>query len=422
MAVKISKLFSEGTESVDDFKKLIEKNLKVPTTKLLEIILGGAVSLRASDLHFEPQEKVVRLRIRIDGLLHDILDMDLSLYKGIVSRVKFLSKAKLNVTDRPQSGRFTIETEEREIEARTSVLPSEEGESIVLRILDPEKLVKMEDLGLRDDLLSVFDKEIKKPNGMVIITGPTGSGKTTTLYAFLKKIQKPGIKIITIEDPIEYHLEDITQTQTNPSKGYTFASGLKSIMRQDPDVILVGEIRDGETAKIAIQAALTGHLVFSTLHTNDAAGTIARMISLGANPMNLGPAINVIVAQRLVRKICEKCGVMEKPTLEELEKIKKILSPLLKTIHLPVLDSSLRIPKAKGCKYCNNTGYQGRVGIFESFLMDDEAEKFILTNPSIAALREKSVERGMVTMGQDGMIKVLKKMTTIEEVERVSEI
>jgi type II secretory ATPase GspE/PulE/Tfp pilus assembly ATPase PilB-like protein len=419
--VKISKSFLEGAENMSDFKSLIEKSLKGPTTELLEVILGGAVSLRASDLHFEPQEESVRIRVRIDGMLHDVMDIGKDLYKNIVSRIKLLSKAKLNVVDRPQAGRFTIEKEKSEIEIRTSLLPSEEGESVVLRILDPEKLVEMEDLGLREDLLSFFEKEIKKPNGMVIITGPTGSGKTTTLYAFLKKIQRPGIKIITIEDPIEYHLEDITQTQTNPSKGYDFASGLKSIMRQDPDVILVGEIRDGETAKIAVQAALTGHLVFSTLHTNDAAGTIARMASLGAETTNLGPAINVVVAQRLVRKICEKCSVMEKPTPEEMEKIKKSVSSIAEKADLPPLDFSLKIPKAKGCKYCNNTGYKGRVGIFESFPMDDEMEKFILKNPSIASLREKAIEKGMVTMGQDGIIKVLKKMTTIEEVERVSE-
>lgn len=421
MPVKISKSFLEGAENMSDFKSLIEKSLKGPTTELLEVILGGAVSLRASDLHFEPQEESVRIRVRIDGMLHDVMDIGKDLYKNIVSRIKLLSKAKLNVVDRPQAGRFTIEKEKSEIEIRTSLLPSEEGESVVLRILDPEKLVEMEDLGLREDLLSFFEKEIKKPNGMVIITGPTGSGKTTTLYAFLKKIQRPGIKIITIEDPIEYHLEDITQTQTNPSKGYDFASGLKSIMRQDPDVILVGEIRDGETAKIAVQAALTGHLVFSTLHTNDAAGTIARMASLGAETTNLGPAINVVVAQRLVRKICEKCSVMEKPTPEEMEKIKKSVSSIAEKADLPPLDFSLKIPKAKGCKYCNNTGYKGRVGIFESFPMDDEMEKFILKNPSIASLREKAIEKGMVTMGQDGIIKVLKKMTTIEEVERVSE-
>jgi len=255
---------------------------------------------------------------------------------------------------------------------------------------------------------------------MTIVNRPTSSGKTTTLYACLKKIQQPEIKDNTIEDPIEYHLEGISQTQVDSRAGYDFANGLKSIMRQDPDVILVGEIRDLETASIALQAALTGHLVLTTLHTNDAAGTIARLQALGEKPVNIAPAINIVIAQRLVRKVCKECSKIEKSPPSILEKIKKELRGIPKDIKIPELRAGLKIPKAKGCKDCNFTGYRGRLGIFETFLVDDEMENFILTSPSISSLRKKVIEKGMVTMKQDGLIKVLEGITTIEEVERVT--
>jgi len=273
---------------------------------------------------------------------------------------------------------------------------------------------------LRTDLLSLFKKEIKKPNGMIMVTGPTGSGKTTTLYAFLKQIHKPEIKIITIEDPIEYHLEGISQTQVNPAKGYDFASGLQSIMRQDPDVILVGEIRDSKTCQIALQAALTGHLVFSTLHTNDAAGTLARLISLEGDLANIGPAINLAIAQRLVRKICPRCAEKTAPSNEDLTKIKKALKGMPKGVKTPKITSKIKLPRAKGCAYCNSTGYRGRIGIFEAILIDDDMERFVLKNPSIAAFKDEAIKRGMTTIYQDGIIKVLEGTTTIEEVERVT--
>ena len=255
---------------------------------------------------------------------------------------------------------------------------------------------------------------------MIIVTGPTGSGKTTTLYAFLKKIQKPEIKIITIEDPIEYHLKGISQTQVAPKKGYDFASGLRAIVRQDPDVILVGEIRDLETAEIALQAALTGHLVLSTLHTNDAAGTVTRLLSLGAKPVNIAPALNMAIAQRLVRRVCKKCSELKKVSPADLDKLKKGLKGLPSSIEIPELNEKLEIPKIKGCPECNDTGYKGRVAIFESFLTDPELENFILSSPSISALKEKAIKKGMVVMYQDGLMKVLKGLTTLEEVERVT--
>ena len=415
--VEITQLKIEG---VPDFKKKIEDFLKKSTSELLEIILAGSINLDASDIHIEPEEEKAKLRIRIDGLLQDVLFFDLKIHQSLVSRIKLLSELKLNIRDRPQDGRFSILLEKTPIEIRASSLPAEYGESIVLRILNPKSLIDVEALGLRKDLVKIFDKEITKPNGMIIVTGPTGSGKTTTLYAVLKKINQPEVKIITIEDPIEYHLEGISQTQVDPKKGYDFAHGLRSLMRQDPDVILVGEIRDLETAKIALQAALTGHLVLSTLHTNDAAGTIARFQALGEKPVNIAPAINMVIAQRLVRKVCQKCLKLERISPENYEKIKKALKGLPKEIQTVPLNAATTIPLAKGCKQCNFTGYKGRLGVFEFFLVDNEMERFILTSPSIGDLRDKAIKKGMVPMRQDGFIKVLEGITTIEEIERVT--
>ncbi len=412
--------FQKEIKNISGFKKKIEASLKEETSEILEIILGGAISLESSDIHIEPEEEKARLRVRIDGVLHGVILFDLKLYNALLSRIKLLSGIKLNISDRPQDGRFTILSEETTIEIRSSTLPAEYGEAIVLRILNPKNLIDMEALGLREDLFEIFKREIKKPNGMIIVTGPTGSGKTTTLYAVLKRINTPDIKIITIEDPVEYRLEGLSQTQVDPSKGYNFANGLRSIMRQDPDVILVGEIRDKETAEIALQAALTGHLVFSTLHTNDAAGAIARLIDLGVRPVSIAPAINMIVAQRLPRKVCKKCVEFVSPTPTELKKIKEGLKGVRKEILPPAFSSpDLKIPKAKGCQDCNFTGYRGRIGIYETFLVDDEMERFILTSPSIVDTRELAIKKGMVLMRQDGLIKVLEGITTIEEVDRV---
>ena len=409
---------------IKNFPKIIEENLKENITYLLEIILVGAINLDSSDIHLEPEESQVKMRLRIDGILHDIFFFQPKIYQRLLSRIKLLSGIKLNITDRAQDGRFTVLLDKEEIEMRVSTLPSEYGETIVMRILNPKSLIEIEDLGIREDMLGVFKKEIQKPNGMIIVTGPTGSGKTTTLYAILKRIQRPEIKIITIEDPIEYHLTGISQTQVNPKKGYDFATGLRAIVRQDPDVILVGEIRDFETAKIALQAALTGHLVLTTLHTNDAAGTVARLQALGEKPVNIAPAINLAIAQRLVRSVCKKCVKFRKISAEELKKLKEGLKSLPKEvkakIKIPPLNRNLKIADSQGCKDCNFTGYKGRIGIFEFFLVDDEMENFILKSPSISALRKKAREKGMVTMKEDGLLKVVFGQTTLEEVERVT--
>lgn len=424
-------------KNISGFKEKIEANLTKRTTELIEIVLTGAFYLETSDIHIEPEKEKAKLRIRIDGVLQDVLYIDLKIYQSLVSRIKLLSELKLNVTNRPQDGRFSILIEKISIEIRTSAIPAEYGESLVLRILNPKWVVTMEELGLRKDLMEIFKNEIKKPNGMIVCTGPTGAGKTTTLYAFLKEISNPEIKIITIEDPIEYHLLGVSQTQVDENKGYDFANGLRGIVRQDPDVILVGEIRDLETAQIAIQAALTGHLVLSTVHTNDAAGTIARLQALGEKPANIAPALDMVIAQRLVRKVCKNCVEFKGASPQELEKIKKALKNLSQKIKISELtpqqlsaltqnktevsESEIKIPYAKGCKDCNFTGYRERIGIFEAFVVDDDITNLILTSPSITEVEELAIKKGMVLMYQDGLIKVLKGITTFDELERVVE-
>ncbi len=409
-------------KNVSCFKQEIEKNLEKNTTELLSLIFAGSINLDGSDIHIEPTKEKAKIRLRLDGILQDILFLDRKTYENILSRIKILSGIKLNIEDRAQDGRFAVMADSKNpaIEIRSSTLPAEFGESIALRILNPKSLISMGALGIRDDLFPVFIKEIKAPNGMIIVTGPTGSGKTTTLHAFLKEIQNPEIKIITIEDPIEYHLEGISQTQVNPSRGYDFANGLRAIVRQDPDVILVGEIRDLETASIALQAALTGHLVLSTIHTNDAAGTITRLQALGENLTNIAPAINMVIAQRLVRKVCKQCSRLENPSPEDLEKLKNNLKEIPPGIKMPKIDKGFKIPKANTCKECNFTGYRGRTGIYETFLIDDEMENFIFTSPSVTALKEKAIKKGMLTMKQDGLIKALEGITTFEEIEKIT--
>lgn len=368
-------------KDIAGFKKAIEKNLDKKTSELMEVILAGGIALEASDIHIEPEKGQGKIRVRIDGVLFDVLSVNTDIYNNLSSRIKLLSKLLLNVSNRPQDGRFSILMGKEEIEIRTSSVPAEFGESLVLRILNPKRAVSMKDLGLSKDIEEILKKEIKKPNGMILCAGPTGAGKTTTLYAFLKEIAHPEIKAITIEDPIEYHIDGVSQTNVDEEKGYTFANGLKAIVRQDPDVILVGEIRDRETAGISMQAALTGHLVLSTVHANDASGAIARLIALGEKVENISPAINVIIGQQLVRRLCPKCK--------------------------------------KGCSFCNFTGYKGRIGIFEVMQLDDEMKKYILTSPSAVDLKKKAVKNGMILMKEDGLKKVKEGITTIEEIERV---
>lgn len=424
---------SKNVNSIISAKSILNESSTVNTSEILEIIMGFGIILGVSDIHLEPEESKIKLRIRSDGILHEVGEFRFNVYKQLLSRIKLLSGIKLNVTQISQDGRFSVNyplvktsekgkmflsDEPEYIEIRVSIIPSEYGEATVLRILNPKKLVDVEKLGLRKGLKDSFEREIRKPNGMIIITGPTGSGKTTTLYAILKNINKPEIKIITIEDPVEYHLEGISQTEVHHDKGYDFANGLRSIVRQDPDVILVGEIRDLETAEIALQAALTGHLVLSTLHTNDAAGAVARLQSLGEKPHNISSAVNVVIAQRLIRKICPYCFKKEKISDDEYEKINRTLKNIPKEIISYSKDS--KIAKTIGCDKCNQTGYKGRIGIFEVLEINPKMEKLILSSPSSSEIRESAIESGMLTIYQDGLIKVLMNETTIEEVERVA--
>jgi len=408
--------------SIDDIKKEIETVLNQKKayriSKILEIIIAGALSTNASDVHLEPEEGYVRLRYRLDGLLTDILKFDSDTYRLMISRIKIISNLKLNLTG-AQDGRFSIKLPEGEIEVRTSLLPGAYGETIVLRILNPNAIsVPLEELGIHPRLLEVLIREISRPNGMILTTGPTGSGKTTTLYAFLKKIHSSDVKIITIENPIEYHLPGIVQTQTDPEKNYTFLEGLRSALRQDPDVLMVGEIRDSETAEIAVNAALTGHLVFSTLHTNNAAGSFPRLIDLGINPKVITSAVSIAIAQRLLRRLCQHCK--KEVALEEGDKkfIEKTLSEISDKSYINELRSD-RVWVPVGCDKCGKSGYKGRVGIFEGILTDENIEKVVTQNPSEREIRNAAKDQKLLTMVQDGVIKILQGITSIEELGRV---
>ncbi|MDP2676901.1 MAG: GspE/PulE family protein [bacterium] len=417
--------FSEKIENIktlrDTLDPMTHTTQQRKVSEILEAVVASALKLGASDIHVEPQEKEARLRLRLDGMLQDVVMLPFPVYKLLLSRVKLVSELKLNIHQKPQDGRFTIRPEERrDIEVRTSILPGAYGESIVMRILDPQTIsIEVANLGMRPDLQIIVEDQLKKPNGMILTTGPTGSGKTTTLYAFIKKVYTPDVKVITIEDPIEYHVIGINQTQVDASKGYSFATGLRSILRQDPDVILVGEIRDLETANTAMHAALTGHQVFSTLHTNDAAGTIPRLIDLGVRPSIIAPAVNMSMAQRLIRKLCEACKKKDAPTPEEKAKITHAIETLPKGMARPDI-SSFSLYHPQGCNECNDTGYKGRIGIFEILLIDDEVERLILESPSHAKLRDEMKRQRIPNLFQDGMLKVIEGITSLEEVERAA--
>lgn len=416
--------------TVPAIKKKIAEMLSEKSThkvsRLLDVILAGAITINASDVHLEPEQDYVRLRFRLDGVLQDIYHLDYSVHKFLNSRLKLMAGLKLTSTAMAQDGRFSIFINETEISMRVSVVPGEYGEGIVMRILNPKSIQrKLEDMGIDDRLYEIMMREIHKPNGMILITGPTGSGKTTTLYAFLQKIYSPEIKIMTIEDPVEYHLEGITQTQTDNDKGYGFLEGLHAALRQDPDVIMVGEIRDGETAKVAVEAALTGQIVFSTLHTNNAAGVIPRLIDLGVNPKILVSALSLSMAQRLVRRLCLDCKKeIEKPDPKEIELLRKILKEAVtqgKDIAKYNLSPDMPIVLwgPVGCDKCNLTGYKDQIGIFEAIMTDEAIEKIIPTNPSEREIKRAANAQGILDMKQDGAIKIIRGITSLEEVKSV---
>ena len=410
-------------KEIKNFKDLAEKIKNVTVTDLVTFIIAGAVESDVSDIHIEAEETDIKLRFRIDGILQEVAQIEKKQWPQIISRIKLLSSLKLNITARPQDGRFTITLEGDKTDVRVSTIPTTYGESVVMRLLRSSNAgLNFENLGLRGKSFEEMKIQIERPNGMIITTGPTGSGKTTTLYSILSKLNKPGVKIITLEDPVEYKLKGINQSQMDTEKGYTFAKGLKSILRQDPDIVMVGEIRDLETAEIAIQAALTGHLLLSTIHTNSASGTIPRFLSMGVKPFLLAPALNAVIAQRLIRKVCSDCKEEYAATPEELERIKKILGELPESSGENVDLNNLKFWYGKGCAKCGNLGYKGRIGIYEIFVINKEVEQIILSEEiSEYKMQEVAVKNGMVTMAQDGLLKALDGMTTIHEVFRVAE-
>lgn len=410
--------FSEKFSSFKDLQREIDI---AQVTDIVTMIMAASVKSNASDIHIEAEEEAIKVRYRIDGVLHDAAIINKELWKKIISRLKIIAKVKININNKPQDGRFSIVMAEDRIDIRVSFLPTNFGESVVMRLLRASSVgLGFEDLGIRDQSFQQLKREIERPNGMIITTGPTGSGKTTTLYAILKKLNNPETKIITIEDPIEYQLKGVNQSQTN--QGYTFAQGLRSIVRQDPDVIMVGEIRDLETAEIAIQAALTGHLVLSTIHTNDAAGTVPRFLSMGAKPFLLAPALNVMIGQRLVRKLCNKCKEEVKISGDVLKRIKEILAGLPNEENKKIDFDEIKFMQGKGCEACQGIGFKGRLGIYEIMTVNEEIQKLILSGKaSEYDMRAAAAKNGMVTMVQDGLLKAIDGITSVEEVFRVAE-
>ncbi len=409
-------------KTVDDvlttLKKIRTANSARRISETLELIFAGAIALGTSDIHIEPEQAGIRLRYRFDGVLHDIADLETFMHKRLMSRFKLLAGMKLNNKAEAQDGRFTFEMVNRAIEVRASVIPGALGESIVMRLLDPSVAsFTMDKLSLGPKLREVMEAELTKPNGLILTTGPTGSGKTTALYAFLQQTHEEGTKIITIENPVEYKIEGMVQTQTD--ENYTFASGLRAILRQDPDVIMIGEIRDKEVAETAMHAAQTGHLVFSTLHTNSAVASFARLIDLGVDPNMLGTSINVILGQRLVRLLCEACKKARQATPSETALIKHVLSTHPQA---PKITEPISVCTPVGCSKCQMTGYKGRVGIFEAVLMDNAVEEAVLRDPREHIIMAAARPQGIPTMSEDGVAKVLQGLTSLDELGRVIEL
>ena len=410
------------------FDEMLKSQMLYKTTRILELVIAGSLKFGASDIHIEPEEERVRLRYRVNGVLEDVAFFDFSLLKNITSRLKLLSGLKLSTNGNAQDGRFSINLGETEVDVRVSVVPGNYGESFVMRLLDPRNTVS--DLGqiaFPDKLREAVMYALQKPNGVILTTGPTGSGKTTTLYAFLHHVYSPEVKIITIEDPIEYHLEGLTQTQVEEEKGYTFVAGLRAALRQDPDVIMVGEIRDEDTAKVVINAALTGHVVFSTLHTNNAAGTIPRLLDLGINGKVLAGALALSIAQRLVRKLCNECKAPYESNEKEARVITNVLGDMQtsgKTESMSGNSPSLSytLYHAPGCLACSMTGYKGRIGIFEGIMMTQEVEAALMSNPSEREVRKAAKSQKIPSLREDAIMKMLAGLTSFDEISRVVDL
>jgi len=421
LAAEVKEALKEtAPESVEakavDISELGNVIRQAPIAKIVSTILEFSVKARASDVHIEPEEEKTRVRYRIDGILHERLILPKTVHEAVISRIKILSGMKIDEKRLPQDGRFNFRTGDHEVDLRVSCVPTSHGEKIAMRLLKKgAQMLDLPELGLRGMALKSLKDSVLRPHGIIIVCGPTGSGKTTTLYAAIMKVNTPKVNIMTLEDPVEYEIPGVNQVQVNPAAGLTFASGLRSFVRQDPDIIMVGEIRDKETTELAIQAALTGHLVFSTLHTNDAAGAIPRLLDLGAEPFLLTSAMTCVVAQRVVRRICLNCREEYTPPSELVEKIKKTLGKLYQPQDKPTLFRGAK------CAKCNETGYLGRIGIFEVMPISEKIGRLILEHPDSESIAKQAIEEGMITMKQDGYLKALEGITTIEEVLRVAE-
>lgn len=420
-------LSSEVSEALKETSEVASRSIdseqigkiirEAPVAKIVSTVLEYAVKSRASDIHFEPQETRTRVRYRIDGILHEKLALPKSVHEAVISRIKILSGMKIDEKRIPQDGRFTFKIGNEEVDLRISTLPTVHGEKVVMRLLKKTGgIPDLPELGFTGPSLKSLENAITRPYGIILVTGPTGSGKTTTLYSVLSRLNTDKVNIMTLEDPVEYEIVGINQVQINPTAGLTFASGLRSFLRQDPNIILVGEIRDNETTNLAVQAALTGHLVFSTLHTNNAATAIPRLLDLGAEPFLMVSVIGAVEAQRITRKICNLCKESYSPPPEVLADIKNVLGKLY-----PASDHEVSLFRGRGCKECNNTGFLGRVGIFEVISVTTTIGKLILERATAEAIEKQAIAEGMITMKQDGYLKVINGITTIEEVIRVAE-
>ena len=418
-------IFEEDSQSEKNDKKR-EILKEAPVTKLVQVVISHAIEGKASDIHIEPMEGDYRVRFRVDGILHISLILPKEIGPAVISRIKIMANLKIDEKRKPQDGRFRITNNNKKIDFRVSTLPVIEGEKIVMRILDKDEGVgSVEKLGLFGTALANTQKALEETYGMILFTGPTGSGKSTTLYALLKILNSEERNIVTLEDPIEYYIEGLNQSQIKPEIGYTFANGLRTILRQDPNVIMVGEIRDAETAELAVHAALTGHLMFSTLHTNTAVGAIPRMIDMGIEPFLLSSSLRLVVAQRLVRKICEDCKE-EKPVPELVRQkiaaeVNRVPQGELKKYGLDI-EKGIMFYHGKGCDKCNGTGLRGRIAVFEAVPINDKIKDIMIEHKGNEEMivNERNA-MGVLTMKQDGLLKILKGITTIEEVERVTE-
>lgn len=416
---KKEKEVKKGKVDKTDFERIVEE---APISKVVAVILRHAVDGNASDIHIEPGKEKLRVRFRLDGILHPSIFLPLRVLPAIVARIKILSNLKIDEVRVPQDGRFSTKVEERDVDFRVSTLPTSLGEKAVIRILDPtQRKITFESLGLTGRNFEIVKESFKETYGMILATGPTGCGKSTTLYAILSVFNKEEVNIVTLEDPVEYFIEGVNQSQVRPEIGFSFANGLRSTLRQDPDILMVGEIRDEETASLAIHAALTGHLLLSTLHTSNTLGVIPRLIDMGVEPFLLPPTLNLIIAQRLVRKLCSHCKKKENLDRGSI----KIIEEVTKTVALESERKKMNIPKQVyrpvGCKRCNKVGYSGRIGVFEVLKITEELAKLILTKPSEDQIAKLAKDQGMITMKQDGIAKVLAGLTSIEEVLRVAE-